>query len=172
MYNVLSYLLQSIVCIILLFGLIKLLNFKPKNMLPIILILASSLFLEVTDFTCRLFKINTNNHLNYLISQLLLFVFIIEIYGKHFFKLYNSIKYLLYSIAVILFVVTACIIGLSKSYSVYSNIIINCILCCFAILYFAKTIKEGRAEKGALSLNICIYFFFRSMHSYRLRLIF
>ncbi len=133
---------------------------KTKNSLAILLLIAGSLIFELTDFIFRVFEVNISNHFNYLISELFLFVLITELYAVYFFKLSRSLRLGLYFLVSIVFIITGIVVGLSESYSVYSNIIINCVLCYFATVYFSGILRKGKVETKALILNVSVYLFF------------
>lgn len=159
-YNTWSILLQAVLCLVLLLGGIVLLKSDSKFKRFILLLTLGGFVLEGTDLCFRLLESNVTNHINYAVSQLLLLYCLTGVYAERFIRMPTYIKYILYGLACVLFIISAGWLELMQAYGFYPNIVVSGVICAFAVLYFAEIIKRGKVEPNAFVFNVLTFFFF------------
>lgn len=159
-YNTWSILLQGILCLVLLIGCIILVKSESKHKWFIFILTISGLVLEGTDLCSRLLQWNISNHINYAISQLLFLSCLTGLYARQFIHMPAYVKYVIYGLASILFIISSGWLDVMQQYGFYPNVIISCIICGLTILYFGEVIKKGKVESKAFVFNIITFFFF------------
>lgn len=159
-YNLVSYYLQFQLCLVLLIGFIALLCFYKKKNLPITVLVFGALILELTDLANRLFEFNGANQINYPLSQLLLFVCLVETYALNFIQLKNQVRTVFHVMAVSLFVLSFLSLGDLSRMHMYPNIAVSIVICILPMIYFFKVIKIGKVFWPALTVNLLVFLFF------------
>ncbi|UTX50304.1 hypothetical protein [Chryseobacterium sp. MA9] len=159
-YNSLSLYLQIIINLVLCTGLIVLVKDGIKTKLPVIVLLSGDFMLELTDLTDRLMKLNTLNTYNYILSQFFGLMILTVIYNNYYIQLSRQLRWIIYGYAILTLMTNILYVQNDTQVTFYSNIITSIIICSYAVSYFMKIIREGKADRDMFIVNIIVFLFF------------
>lgn len=125
-----------------------------------IVLLSGDFMLELTDLTDRLMKLNTLNTYNYILSQFFGLMILTVIYNNYYIQLSRQLRWIIYGYAILTLMTNILYVQNDTQVTFYSNIITSIIICSYAVTYFMKIIREGKADRDMFIVNIIVFLFF------------